>query len=208
MAKQYGLVIDTYACSGCHTCEMACKIEHSLPNGVWWNRVLTDGGAGPDTYRGEYGAGYLRYRPMACQHCANPACVEVCPTGATFKDKETGIVCQDTEVCIGCQSCIGACPYPGVRTYVDEEPAYATSVVLGDTEVPAHKAVTVEKCTLCWERVNRGEEPACVASCPAYARYFGDLNDPESEVSKLIAEREYEQVSPEAGTVPSVYYLL
>ena len=207
MAKQYGLVVDTYACFGCHSCEMACKMEHNVPNGVWYNRVLTDGGESPDTFRGEYGNGYMRYKTMSCQHCANPACVEVCPTGATYKDEETGIVMQNTDVCIGCQSCMKACPYDGVRTFLEGEPAYVADAALGAYDAVKHKSTTVEKCTLCHSRVSRGEEPACVATCPAYARYFGDLNDPESEVSKLIAEREYEQLETDAGTGPSIYYL-
>lgn len=204
---KYGLVIDTYACSGCHTCEMACKMENNLPDDVWWIRVRTDGGEGPDTFRGEYGNATMRYKTVSCQHCRMPLCVAACASGATYIDSDTGIVMQDTSVCIGCQSCIEACPYEGVRTHLDAEPTFAADVRFGAMDVPEHRASTTEKCTLCYTRVARGEEPACVASCPAYARFFGDLDDPDSEVSKLIAKREYEQLNVEAGTEPSIYYL-
>ena len=128
--------------------------------------------------------------------------------GATYKDPETGVVSQDYDKCIGCRMCMAACPYTGVRSFNWDEPAYIADVALGDADIPAHQKHTVEKCTMCWHRIARGEEPACVAGCPAYARFWGDLDDPESEVSKLIASREYKQLLPEEGTKPSVYYLV
>ena len=83
---QYGIAVDTHLCMGCNTCAVACKVENNIPDSIWWNRVLTDGGGGSDTARGAYGDSYMRYMTVACQHCENPACVKVCPVGATYKD--------------------------------------------------------------------------------------------------------------------------
>ena len=149
----------------------------------------------------------MSFLPVQCQHCENPACLEVCPTGATTKDEETGIVSVDSELCIGCESCIKACPYEGVRTLI-KSPEYYLDVVVGEYDAPPHKGGTVEKCTFCYQRLARGEVPACMDLCPARARHFGDLDDPESEVSKLIKERSYEQLLASEGTKPSVYYLV
>lgn len=205
---QYGMVIDLSACIGCHTCSVACKVAHNLPNGFWRNRVLTEGGDAMDTAGGEFPNNYMQWRPMTCQHCANPACVEACPVGATWKDEETGIVIQDNELCIGCKSCIAACPYEGVRQFIEDEPAYHIDFALGYSDEPPHVKGTVEKCTFCYSRVLAGEVPACMEYCIGHARFWGDLDDPDSEVSKLLKEREYEQLQVEAGTGPSVYYLL
>lgn len=108
--KRLGMVIDTHRCQGCHACELACKQENNVPVGNWWNRLVVDGGATMDTPDGEFPNLSMSYLTIACQHCANPACVEVCPTGATWKDEATGVVHQDHDVCIGCGSCISACP--------------------------------------------------------------------------------------------------
>ncbi|MBR3257802.1 MAG: 4Fe-4S dicluster domain-containing protein [Eggerthellaceae bacterium] len=208
MGKQYAIVHDLYRCMGCHACSMACKAENNVPNGIWWNRVLTDGGPGPNTSGGTTEAPYRNFYVMQCQHCENPACTRVCPVGATFKDPETGVVRQDYDRCIGCRMCMAACPYTGVRSFNWAKPAYVADVAFGDAEVPEHQKHTVEKCTMCWHRIARGEEPACVAACVAYARWFGDVNDPNSEVSRLLATREYKTLLPEKGTKPNVYYLV
>ncbi|MEF9925739.1 MAG: 4Fe-4S dicluster domain-containing protein, partial [Raoultibacter sp.] len=157
---------------------------------------------------GTYGHATKSYLTLSCQHCENPACVKVCPVGATYKDPETGIVRQDYDKCIGCRMCMAACPYTGVRSFNWEEPKYSVPFSVGDASIPAHQKHVVEKCTLCNHRLAKGEQPACVLACPAYARFFGDLNDPNSEVSKLIRDREYKQLLPERGTNPSVYYLV
>jgi molybdopterin-containing oxidoreductase family iron-sulfur binding subunit len=149
----------------------------------------------------------MSYITLSCQHCENPACTRVCPVGATYKDEKAGIVHQDYSMCIGCRMCMAACPYTGVRSFNWEEPQYAIDVRLGDADTPEHQKHTVEKCTLCAHRIARGEEPACVDVCPARARHFGDLDDPHSEVSKLIVSRAYKQLKLEEGTNPSVYYL-
>ena len=207
----YAMVIDTQKCIGCHVCAMACKVENNLPNDVWWNRILTDNGGEvtADMAGGTYPNSLkLTYYPVNCQHCENPSCVKVCPVGATYKDSETGVVRQDYDKCIGCRMCIAACPYTGVRSFNWEEPKYAIGQDMGDADVPKHQKHTVEKCTMCWHRLAKGKQPACVEVCPARVRYFGDFDDPDSEVSKLIREREYMQLLPEKGTKPSVYYLV
>lgn len=204
-----GFAIDTKRCIGCHACTTSCKLANNLPNGILWNRVMTDGGEYVDTARGFY-PDALRYGhfPLACQHCANPACVRVCPVGATVKDPESGIVLQDADKCIGCRMCIAACPYTGVRSFNWDEPKYYLDFPVGDIEAPKHQKHTVEKCVMCSTRVKGGDEPACVQACVADARFWGDLDDPESEVSRIIVSREYMQLLPEEGTQPSVYYLV
>lgn len=204
----YGFAIDLKRCIGCHTCAVMCRSENNLPKGTWWNRILTDGGDHMDTPKGEFPNGALSYLPVACQHCENPACVKVCPVGATYKDAKTGAVRQDYDKCIGCRMCMAACPYTGVRSFNWEEPAYYTDVAFGDADVPKHQKHVVEKCTMCWHRLAKGEEPSCIVSCPERARHWGDLDDSDSEVSQLIASREYKQLLADEGTKPSVYYLV
>lgn len=204
---RYGITIDLQRCIGCHTCAVACRYENNLSENTWWNRVATDGGHFVDTPRGEYPNLSVKQYPIACQHCENPACVKVCPVGATYKDSETGVVRQDYDKCIGCRMCMAACPYTGVRSFNWEEPKSVFDHAMGDKDVPEHQKHTVEKCTMCWHRLARGEEPACIKQCPGRARVWGDLDDSSSEVSKLIASRNYKQLLPEEGTRPSVYYL-
>ena len=207
-AKRYGFAIDTRRCIGCSTCVVGCKLENYVPDGTFWNRVLTDGGAREDTPAGNYPNLSMVQFTVNCQHCENPACVKVCPVGATYKDPETGVVRQDYDKCIGCRMCMAACPYTGVRSFNWDEPSYSAEVRYGGQDVPTHQKHVVEKCTMCWHRLARGENPACVDICPARARFWGDLDDPESEVSKLVHDREYMQLLPEKGTKPSVYYLV
>ena len=199
--------IDLHRCIGCNTCALACKMQNNVPDGMLWNRVLTEGCDRFDSAEGVYPHLTRTYLPLACQHCENPACERVCPTGATYKD-DKGRVEIDYDKCIGCRMCIAACPYTGVRSFNWEEPKYAIGQDMGDADVPKHQKHTVEKCTMCWHRLAKGKQPACVEVCPARVRYFGDFDDPDSEVSKLIREREYMQLLPEKGTKPSVYYLV
>lgn len=204
----YGMVIDTKRCVGCNACTTACKIANNVPEGIFWTRALTDGGDAPDTPKGTFPNVQMRYITVGCQHCENPPCTKVCPVGATYKDPETGIVRQDYDKCIGCRMCIAACPYTGVRSFNWQEPAYPMDFAVGDADAPAHQKHTVEKCTFCYQRQARGEVPACMDLCPARARFWGDLDDPHSDVSKLLREREYMQLLPEMGTKPSIYYLV
>jgi molybdopterin-containing oxidoreductase family iron-sulfur binding subunit len=206
-AKRLGFVVDTVRCMGCHTCAVACKIENNLPISGWWNKIMTSGGESMDTPAGTYPNVSIDYYPFACQHCENPACTRVCPVEATYK-RDDGVVFQDYDKCIGCRMCIAACPFTGVRSFNWDDPKHYYDFTIGGVGVPAHQKHTVEKCTMCAHRLARGEEPACINSCPARARYWGDLNDPTSEVAQLIASREYKQLLPEYGTSPSVYYLL
>lgn len=205
---RYGFAIDTKRCIGCHTCSVACRIENNLPTGMWWNRALTDGGTEMDTPKGIFPDVTMSYVTVACQHCENPACVKVCPVGATYKDAETGVVRQDYDKCIGCRMCMSACPYTGVRSFNWEDPQYSVEFAVGDAEVPAHQKHTVEKCTFCYQRISKGETPACMDLCPARARHWGDLDDPQSEIAQLVASRRYEQLLEDKGTKPSVYYLI
>ena len=161
-----------------------------------------------DTPSGEYPNLSREFVAVGCQHCENPACVKVCPVGATYKDAETGIVRQDQDKCIGCRMCMAACPYTGVRSFNWEEPKYAIGFPTGDIDAPGHQRHTVEKCTMCWHHIAHGEEPECVTACVGHAHFWGDFNDPESEVSKLVASRNWKQLLPDEGTNPSVYYLV
>ena len=156
---RYGFVIDSKSCISCHSCAVACKVENNLPDTIWWNRILTDGGPNMDTPAGTYPNLTIRNIPMACQHCDNPACVKVCPVGATYKDPETGVVRQDYDKCIGCRMCMAACPYTGVRSFNWEEPQHTIDFAVGDADAAPHQKHVVEKCTMCWHRLAKGEEP-------------------------------------------------
>ncbi len=205
---RYGFAIDTKRCVGCHTCSVGCRMENNLPKGVWWNRILTVGGNQMDMAAGRFPNVSLSYLPMSCQHCDNPACVKVCPVGATYKDPETGVTRQDYDKCIGCRMCMAACPYTGVRSFNWEEPKYNLDFAVGDADVEPHKKHVVEKCTMCWHRLAKGLQPQCMEVCIGRARTFGDLNDPNSKISQLVASREYFQLLPEKGTKPNVYFLI
>jgi molybdopterin-containing oxidoreductase family iron-sulfur binding subunit len=133
--------------------------------------------------------------------------VKACPVGATYKRKEDGIVIQDLDKCIGCRYCMVACPYSGVRQFNWKQPEYYLDFAVGDADAPKHQYNTVEKCNFCVTRLAEGKKPACMELCPGRARYFGDIDDPESEVSKAIKGRDYFHLLEEKGTKPSVYYL-
>lgn len=201
------IAINLDRCVGCHTCALSCKMQNNVPEGMLWNRVLTEDCDVMDGALGTYPNVTRTFLPVACQHCQNAACQRVCPTGATYKD-DKGRVEIDYDKCIGCRMCLAACPYTGVRSFNWEEPAYYADFALGDADAAKHEKHTVEKCIFCTQRVARGEQPACVADCIGRARHFGDLDDPNSEVSKLLASREYTQLHTEFGTKPSVYYLV
>jgi Fe-S-cluster-containing dehydrogenase component len=146
--------------------------------------------------------------PRSCLHCETPDCVTVCPTGASYKRAEDGIVLVDNDKCIGCQLCAWACPY-GAREIALPHPKTATS----DAGRKDSKRGTMQKCTLCVDRIynetldERDRQPACVLACPTRARMFGDLGDPDSDVSKVVAEREGFALMPEFGYQPVNRYL-
>ena len=201
---RYGMAVDLTRCIGCMACAMACKVSNNLPKDVWWNVIHTDGGEAPDTSRGTYGGEMtMKWYPTNCMHCANPACLAACPTGATAQ-REDGIVTVDVEQCIGCESCIKACPYD-VRRLIENEPEYYTEFAIGDAAAPKHVANTVGKCDFCSGRLDRGDVPACMELCPGRARYWGDLDDPESEISKVLAGRTVEVMKEEEGTEPQFF---
>lgn len=201
LAKQLALVIDLNVCVGCHACVTSCKewntggaggplederAYEANPNGPFFNRVQTyEAGVFPDTETIHF--------PKSCLHCKDAPCVPVCPTGASYKREEDGIVLIDYDKCIGCKYCSWACPY-GAREF-DER----------------RKVMT--KCTLCVDRIydtnlpEADRKPSCVKACPSGARLFGDVNDPESEVSKAIAEQGGYTLMPEWDTNPSNHYL-
>ena len=201
---RYGFAIDTKRCIGCHTCSVSCRIENNLPEGTWWNRVLTKGGESMDTPEGTFPDATMSYITVACQHCENPACLRVCPTGATYKD-DKGRVEIDYEKCIGCRMCMAACPY-NARVFNWNEPVRDPDFNYGDRDVPVRGKGVVEKCTLCKERTDRGDEPMCVRCCLSKARTFGDLDDPDSEISRVVRERKAGVLLEEQGTRPQVRY--
>lgn len=207
-ARKMGIVVDTRRCVACNSCVVACKIENNLPKHILWNRVMTVGGGNLDSPSGVYPNLKMTNITLSCQHCENPACVKVCPVGATYKDEETGVVRQDYDKCIGCRMCMAACPYTGVRSFNWEEPDYYLDFAVGDGDAPVHQKHVVEKCTMCWHRLAKGLQPACMEVCIGRARHYGDLDDPDSEVSRLVREREYMQLLSSEGTKPSVYYLV
>ncbi len=210
------MVIDLQRCAGCYACVLACKQEHFLPPWIFWNRILiSEAGKYPTVTK-------LMY-PVLCNHCKEAICVKVCPTGATAK-REDGIVEMDADKCVGCRNCLVACPYQQRTYYADDRREYFPGQgftpleVMGKKLYPLQKG-TVLKCNFCAERVDKGiarnltpgldreATPACVIACPCNARYYGDLDDPTSPVSKLIMEKKASQFHPEFGTEPSVYYI-
>ena len=176
---QYGFAIDQRTCIGCHACTVACKTEHEVPLGQFrtWVKYV-DSGTFPDTTRS--------FGVMRCNHCTDAPCVKICPTQALFK-REDGIVDFDNELCIGCKSCMQACPYDAI--YIDAE---------------TH---TAAKCNMCAHRVDEGLEPACVVVCPTHSIWVGDLDDPSSGIARLVATQETAVRSPEQNTGPNVFYL-
>lgn len=177
--SNYGFVIDQGKCIGCHACTTACKSENQVPLGVnrtWVKYVET--GAYPDVRR--------RFQVTRCNHCANPPCVRICPVTAMYQ-RDDGIVEFDPSICIGCKSCMQACPYDSI--YLDPE------------------TNTAAKCTFCAHRLDVGLEPACVVVCPEHAIIAGDLNDPASEISHVLATAQATVRKPEQGTGPKLFYI-
>lgn len=209
---RWGIVADLNRCVGCQTCTAACKHANATAPGVQWRKVLDiEAGEFPDVRRS--------FVPVGCMHCDDAPCMDVCPTTATRK-REDGLVTIDYDKCIGCGYCIVACPY-GARSKVTEPArAFGGKQMRHEAlrEDPARLNVA-QKCTFCIDRIDgglaRGEvpgldseaTPACVNSCIASALHFGDLNDPDSNVSHLLAENESFTMHPELGTGPGIHYL-
>jgi len=202
----YAFVIDLKRCYGCYACQMNCKAERLTPPGVNWSRVLKG-------ERGKYPAVIRQSLPILCMQCDDPECAKVCPTKAT-QQRDDGIVTVNEEECVGCRYCSVACPY-GARNFIEKWTSYfPDDQPLSPLEERARKnwiekfgEGSATKCDFCIERVEKGLNPACVDGCPANARYFGDQDDPESEVSRLIQTERGFTLAPEFGTNPRVYYL-
>lgn len=176
---RYAMAIDLAACVGCAACAVACKLENEVPPGVHRLWIrLEEAGRFPDLV--------AVYRPEQCLHCDEPPCVPVCPTGASYRT-EDGLVGVDPETCIACGACVAACPYDA-RFF--------------------HPDGYVSKCSFCAHRVAEGRTPACVETCPTLCRTFGDLDDPDSEVSVALRNAaRVDVLRPEQGTRPKLFYL-
>jgi phenylacetyl-CoA:acceptor oxidoreductase subunit 1 len=213
---RWGMVVDLTKCVRCYGCLAACRVEHFLPMGINWPKLVAmeTGGERPtvSTYS------------VRCNQCKNAPCVEVCPTAATTR-REDGIVIVDQNKCVGCRYCVIACPYQN-RSFLskDKDKGFFPGKGLTDFEKAGkklykHQVGTTEKCNFCAERIDAGlakglvpgkdreATPACVNTCPARALTFGDLDDPNSEISRLIKARKGFQLHPEYETDPSIYFI-
>ena len=226
---RWGMVIDLDKCTACQACTVACQAENNVPfagpeqtaldRSKHWQDVMTELGE-----EGEYPYFHVRFIPRPCMHCDDPPCVKVCPVGATYVDDE-GLVRMDYQRCIGCRYCTTACPYT-VRYYNWYAPEYPAGYdTYLNPNVPVRPVGVVEKCTFCIHRLEQAKReaaaqgreltdaymvllPACNQACPASARYFGDLDDPESTVSRLSHSPRAFRLLEDLGTEPKVYYLV
>jgi len=222
--RHWHMVIDLRKCVGCSACTIACVSENKLPPGVVYRPVL-------DEEIGIYPNVTRRFTPRPCMHCDNPPCTDVCPVSATWKQAD-GTVVVDYKKCIGCRYCIAACPY-AARTFdfgdtYTSGTAVAAGLVLGKTIADDYERVNnfeygkkwprigddaspignVRKCQFCEHRLANRMLPACVTTCIGRATYFGDANNPDSLVSRLISKPNVMRLKEDIGTEPSVYYLL
>lgn len=206
---KWAMVIDQEKCVGCGDCTLACRAHNDVAPDISWNRVI----------EGEAIDGQPTFMPVPCMQCEHAPCASICPVKATYQ-RPDGIVMMNYDRCIGCRYCEIACPY-GCRSFNWEEftgdnPAVPT---WGQPEVARRPRGVAEKCSFCYQRIDRGlsqgltpgvdrlATPACVNACPAGARTFGDLNDPESPVSQLLARHPSYRLREDLGTGPRVYYL-
>lgn len=206
---QWAMVIDQSKCTGCGVCNLVCHAHNDINPEMDWNKVLEAGEVN----------GRKTFLPRPCMQCENAPCVEVCPVGASYY-RDDGIVMMDYDKCIGCRYCQVACPYDARafnwEAFTGDNPAVPE---WGTPEVSRRPRGVPEKCAFCYQRIDRGlslglkpgvdpdATPACVAACPTKARIFGDLNDPESEVSKVLKDHPSYRLRENLGTKPRVYYL-
>ena len=208
---RWAMIADLERCVGCQTCTAACKHANATSPAVQWRKVL-------DIEAGSYPEVSRTYVPVGCQHCEDPPCMHVCPSTAT-RQRADGIVTIDYDLCIGCAYCAVACPYQA-RYKVDEaEFAYGESMAPEHKRFDPKRIGVATKCTFCSERVDAGlakgltpgvdpeATPACVNSCIAQALHFGNVEDPGSNVSQLLAENQFFRMHEELGTDPGFYYL-
>jgi tetrathionate reductase subunit B len=181
--KRYAIVLDTRRCIECKACTVACKAENNVPLGRENYRNWVEA----EPVRGKFPNLGQSFQPGGCMQCGNTPCNRVCPTHATYVNPD-GIVLVNPKKCIGCKYCMTACPY-NARYYNEETGA-------------------VDKCTFCIQRLAVGRLPACVETCPTKVRTFGDLNDPHSEVTRLLAKYPSRVLKPEMGTKPNLFYLI
>ena len=211
-APRYGMVVDLNRCVGCQTCTIACKHHNDTPPGVQWRRVL-------DVEQGEYPNVERLFLVTGCQHCAEPPCVPVCPTGAT-RQRADGLVTMDYDTCIGCGYCAVACPYQARTIAHDYEWSYGVPNPQEERAFDESRMGVASKCTFCVDKIDDAAgspgvvpgldleaTPACAASCIAQALHFGDFADPESNVSRLARENAHFQMHAELGTDPQIRYL-
>lgn len=222
---RWAMVIDLKKCTGCGACVLACKAENNVPviskeeslkgREMFWIRLMP-------VYEGTFPNVKMRYIPIPCMHCEEPPCIRVCPVGATYFSKETGIVGQIFGRCIGCRYCTVACPYT-VRVFNWKNPEFQGDFKRSlNPDVSLRPRGVVEKCTFCSHRLQSAKDrarkegreikegdyvPACVESCPAGAMFFGDLNDPSSTVSRLARDPRAFRLMEDLGTEPKVIYL-
>ncbi len=210
--KRYVMTIDLRRCVGCQTCTAACKGTNATPPGIQWRRVL-------DLETGEFPEVRRTFLPVACMHCGDPPCESVCPTEATTK-RDDGLVAIDYELCIGCANCVMACPFDARSIVHEQHFAYGESQMTSEARRfdPGRVGVSM-KCTFCKDRIDEAAvtgrtpgvdpevTPACVNSCISGAMGFGDINDPQSSVSQLLAQTQHFRMHEELGTEPGVYYI-
>jgi phenylacetyl-CoA:acceptor oxidoreductase subunit 1 len=205
------MVADLRRCVGCQTCTASCKHANATPPGVQWRRVL-------DIETGEYPDVQRTFLPVGCQHCDEPPCLDVCPSTAT-KKRADGIVTIDYELCIGCAYCALACPYQARYKTDRASFAFGTASEHETRRHDAKRLAVSTKCTFCVERIDAGTAagltpgidpaatPACVNACIADALAFGDLDNPNSNVNRLLAENRHFRMHEELGTGPGFFYL-
>ncbi len=207
--RQWAMVIDQSKCTGCGYCVMACRAHNDISPDITWNPIFDAGKVGDTKV----------YLPRPCMQCAKAPCVEVCPVEASYY-RSDGIVMMDYERCIGCRYCEVACPYHARsfnwKQFDGPNPAVPE---WGEPEVARRPRGVPEKCSFCYQRIDRGlalglepgvdpnATPACVVVCPTGARVFGDVNDPNSNVSQLLASNSSYRLREDLGTGPRVYYL-
>lgn len=210
---KWGMLIDTRKCVGCYACTIGCVSEYKLPPGVVYRPVLEE-------EKGAYPGVQRTFLPRPCMQCENPSCVKVCPVGATFKQAD-GIVAIDYNKCIGCRSCLAACPY-GARSfdtgayYTTETPELqlyekATFYEYGQKwSRSSHSSPVVgsaRKCSFCTSRLSQGMLPVCVTTCIGRATYFGDLNDKNALINKVLGSAQPVRLKESLGTSPQVFYI-